>query len=121
MDDERPAVRRPGAAPAARRPEAPKPARPRTDDRRQSGKLTVTRALDDGEGARARSLAALKRAREKDKRSHMGGQPQVKQVRDVNVPEAIPVPELANRMAERGAGLVEGLLQNGKAGGGEKR
>ncbi|API59058.1 translation initiation factor IF-2 [Tardibacter chloracetimidivorans] len=113
MDDERPAVRRPGAAPAARRPEAPKPARPRTDDRRQSGKLTVTRALDDGEGARARSLAALKRAREKDKRSHMGGQPQVKQVRDVNVPEAITVQELANRMAERGADLVKALFKMG--------
>ena len=40
------------------------------DNRRQSGKLTVTRALNEDEGARARSLAALKRAREKEKRSH---------------------------------------------------
>src|SRR3546814_14482394 len=111
MDDERPAVRRPGAAPAARRPEAPKPARPRTDDRRQSGKLTVTRPLDDGEGARARSLAALKRSREKDKRSHMGGQPQVKQVRDVTVPEAITLPELAHRIADRDPCLVKALFK----------
>ena len=40
------------------------------DDRRQSGKLTVSRALDDEDGARARSLAALKRAREKEHRAH---------------------------------------------------
>jgi len=37
-------------------------------DRRQAGKLTVSRALNEDEGARARSLAALKRAREKEKR-----------------------------------------------------
>ncbi|WP_407695713.1 translation initiation factor IF-2 [Sphingomonas changnyeongensis] len=101
-----------------RRPEPPaRPARPArgTDDRRQSGKLTVTRALNDDEGARARSLAALKRAREKEKRAHMGGfsQPQTKQVRDVVVPEAITVSELANRMAERGADLVKALFKMG--------
>ena len=111
-EDGRPAVRRPGA-PVVRRPEPAKPARSRTDDRRQSGKLTVTRALDDSDGARARSLAALKRAREKDKRSHMAGQQQAKQVRDVNVPESITVQELANRMAERGADLVKSLFKMG--------
>ncbi|WP_404711646.1 translation initiation factor IF-2 [Sphingomonas sp. MMS24-J13] len=83
------------------------------DDRRQSGKLTVTRALDDDAGgARARSLAALKRAREKDKRSHQSG-PAAKQVRDVVVPEAITVAELANRMAERTADLVKSLFKMG--------
>ncbi|PTQ12260.1 translation initiation factor IF-2 [Sphingomonas oleivorans] len=99
----------------AKRPEPAKPARDRKgDDRRQSGKLTVTRALDDGEGgARARSLAALKRAREKDKRAHQGGGVQAKQVRDVNVPETITVGELANRMAERGADLVKALFKMG--------
>ena len=98
-----------------KRPEPPaRPARGRGgDERRQSGKLTVTRALDDGEGARARSLAALKRAREKDKRAHMGGGVQAKQVRDVVVPEAITVQELANRMAERGADLVKALFKMG--------
>ena len=99
----------------ARRPEPAKPARDRKgDDRRQSGKLTVTRALDDSDGgARARSLAALKRAREKDKRAHMSGPAQTKQVRDVNVPETITVGELANRMAERGADLVKALFKMG--------
>ncbi len=82
------------------------------DDRRRAGKLTVTRALNEDEGARARSLAALKRAREKERRAHMGGssQPREKQVRDVVVPEAITVQELANRMAEKGAALVKALF-----------
>ncbi|MDF7777582.1 translation initiation factor IF-2, partial [Sphingomonas sp. AOB5] len=84
------------------------------DDRRQSGKLTVNRALGDNDGARARSLAALKRAREKENR-RMGGprEPQAKQVRDVQVPEAITVQELANRMAEKGADLVKTLFKMG--------
>ena len=106
---------KPAAAPAARRPEPARPQRPRTgDDRRQSGKLTVTRALDaDGEGARARSLAALKRAREKERRLHTPGQPQAKQIRDVVIPEAITVGELANRMAERGNDVIRALFKMG--------
>jgi translation initiation factor IF-2 len=111
--DEEDRPRRHGAgAPVRREPERPSRGRG-VDDRRQSGKLTVSRALDDGEGARARSLAALKRAREKEKRSHMQGGPSVKQVRDVSVPEAITVQELANRMAERGADLVKALFKMG--------
>ncbi len=94
-----------------------KPSRDRVgDSRRQSGKLTVTRALDDDEGARARSLAALKRAREKERRSHMSGMQrdaQPKQVRDIVVPEAITVQELANRMAEKGSDLVKALFKMG--------
>ncbi|CCA92048.1 translation initiation factor IF-2 [Novosphingobium sp. PP1Y] len=85
------------------------------DHRRQSGKLTVSRALNEDEGARARSLAALKRAREKERRAHFSGQSQQreKQVRDVIVPEAITVQELANRMAEKGADLVKALFNMG--------
>lgn len=84
-------------------------------DRRQAGKLTVTRALNDDEGARARSLAALKRAREKERRSSYSGrsQPREKQVRDVIVPEAITVAELANRMAEKAADLVKSMFKMG--------
>jgi len=106
------------SSPGSKRPaEAPpRNARDRktVDDRRQSGKLTVNRALNDGDGARARSLAALKRAREKEKR-HFGGprEIQVKQVRDVVVPETITVQELANRMAEKGADLVKALFKMG--------
>jgi translation initiation factor IF-2 len=104
-------------APAAeRRPDPVRPARGKlgSDDRRQSGKLTVTRALDaDGEGARARSLAALKRAREKERRAHGSGQIQAKQIRDVVIPESITVGELANRMAERGSDLIKALFKMG--------
>ncbi|GIX20489.1 translation initiation factor IF-2 [Erythrobacter cryptus] len=84
-------------------------------DKRRSGKLTVTRALNEDEGRRARSLAALKRAREKERRMHGGGaaKPREKQVRDVVVPEAITVQELANRMAEKGADLVKALFNMG--------
>jgi translation initiation factor IF-2 len=103
----------------ARRPAGSEPPRPQQrdrkgDDRRQSGKLTVNRALGADEGARARSLAALKRAREKEHR-RMGGprEAQAKQVRDVVVPEAITVQELANRMAEKGADLVKALFKMG--------
>jgi len=96
----------------------PEPSRPqqrdrKTDDRRQSGKLTVAKATEDEGGARARSLAALKRSREKDKRAHQSGSVQQKQVRDVAVPETITVGELANRMAERGADLVKALFKMG--------
>ena len=84
-------------------------------DNRRSGKLTVNRALNEDEGRRARSLAALKRAREKERRAQGGGssQPREKQVRDVIVPEAITVQELANRMAEKGADLVKELFNLG--------
>src|SRR5690606_34387311 len=115
-----PAPRRftPVATPKRPEPPAKKPAHPRDKnptDRRQSGKLTVTRALNEDEGARARSLAALKRAREKERRAHYAGQsqPRDKQVRDVVVPEAITVQELANRMAEKGADLVKSLFKMG--------
>ncbi|MBE1527613.1 translation initiation factor IF-2 [Sphingopyxis sp. OAS728] len=114
------------AAPAPRRftpveaPKRPEPKRPEPkatrggDSRRQSGKLTVTRALNEDEGARARSLAALKRAREKEKRSHMTSSgPREKQVREVVVPESITVAELANRMAEKTNDLIKALFKMG--------
>ncbi|HWV59347.1 MAG TPA: translation initiation factor IF-2, partial [Sphingopyxis sp.] len=96
-------------------PKRPEPKANRgADNRRQSGKLTVTRALNEDEGARARSLAALKRAREKEKRSHTASSgPREKQVREVVVPDSITVQELANRMAEKGADLVKALFKMG--------
>jgi translation initiation factor IF-2 len=112
-EDRRPKPR--GFTPV-KRPEPVRPTRsPRGgDDRRQSGKLTVTRALGDEEGgARARSLAALKRAREKEKRHHQQSGPSAKQYRDVDVPETITVQELAKRMGERGSDLVKSLFKMG--------
>ncbi|MEH3101762.1 translation initiation factor IF-2 [Sphingomonas adhaesiva] len=102
-----------GASPARSAPPARPQQRDRKGDERRGGKLTVNRALNE-DGARARSLAALKRAREKEKRGFGGPrEPQAKQVRDVQVPEAITVQELANRMAERGADLVKTLFKMG--------
>ncbi|WP_336973358.1 translation initiation factor IF-2 [Sphingobium aromaticiconvertens] len=102
-----------------KRPEPAKPDRNKRgdDNRRQSGKLTVTKALADDDSARARSLAALKRAREKERRAHYSGgsAPREKQSRDVIVPESITVQELANRMAEKGADLVKSLFKMGTA------
>jgi len=113
-----PAARRftPVARPETKRPEKKKKEEKRTskaeEDRRRSGKLTVNRALNDDEGARARSLAALKRAREKERRIQGGGarKQREKQYRDVVVPEAITVQELAKRMGEKGADLVKALF-----------
>lgn len=117
--DERPPARKftPVETPKRAKPEKQKQGRSDRKDRRQSGKLTVNRALRGEDGAaRARSLAALKRAREKEKRAQMSGQPQEpreKQVRDVIVPEAITVGELAKRMGEKGADLVKSLFNMG--------
>ena len=116
-----PAPRRftPVARPEPKKPEKKKREEKRTDetrpDKRRSGKLTVTKALNEDEGRRARSLAALKRAREKERRLQGGGssKPREKQSRDVIVPEAITVQELANRMAEKGADLVKALFNMG--------
>ncbi|MEO7504327.1 MAG: translation initiation factor IF-2 [Sphingomicrobium sp.] len=112
--DEERRFTRPAAAPA-HAPKRPEPARPGRgrDDHRKSGKLTVSRALTGEDDSRTRSLAALRRAREKEKRAHMSQGPSAKQVRDVVVPEAITVADLANRMAERGADLVKSLFKMG--------
>ncbi len=78
--------------------------------RRRSGKITVQQALDDTE--RQRSLASVRRAREKERQAQKkadGGTPQ-KVVREVVIPEAITVQDLANRMAIRSAEVVKTLM-----------
>lgn len=81
------------------------------DDRRRSGKLTIANATD--EDGRQRSLAAMRRRQERDKRRMVGHGEREKVVREVQVPDAITVQELANRMAERVAAVVKTLMQNG--------
>ncbi len=86
----------------------------RTEPRRRGGKLTVSSALQ-GDSERQRSLASVRRARERDRRSREDsahGPPQ-KVVRDVVVPETITVQELANRMAERAADVIKALMEMG--------
>ncbi|MFM7346676.1 MAG: translation initiation factor IF-2 [Tagaea sp.] len=116
-DEDRP--RRPGMG---LRPGAPRgPARPaprapeggREDKNRRQAKMSVQQALDDEETIRVRSLAAMKRAREKEKARLAAQGPQAKQVRDVVVPEAITVQELANRMAERSVDVIKSLMKMG--------
>jgi translation initiation factor IF-2 len=79
--------------------------------RRQSGKMTITQALSGDESSRQRSLASVKRRRERARMRD--DQPQVKQVRDVTIPDTISVSELANRMAERTADVVKELMKLG--------
>ncbi len=90
----------------------------RTGGRRRSGKLTVAQALnEENREERARSLAAARRAREKLRQQQLGRQaargPAKKMVREVVVPEAILVSELANRMAVRGSEIVKKMMEQG--------
>tara|TARA_B110000967_G_C18900025_1_gene574071 strand:- start:4578 stop:7037 length:2460 start_codon:yes stop_codon:yes gene_type:complete len=84
------------------------------DDRRRSGKLTINQALGGG-GNRQRSLASIKRKQDRERRKMAGANmgEREKVVRDVQVPEAITVQELANRMAEKTAAVVKALMTNG--------
>ena len=99
---------------AAAPPRKATPSRGRDDGRRRSGKLTITQALSDSDGGRQRSLAAMRRRQEREKRKMSGaGQEREKVVRDVRIPDAITVQELANRMAERVADVIKALMKMG--------
>jgi len=80
--------------------------------RRRTGRLTIANALDDDE--RQRSLASVKRAREREKlaRQKRGDQQQVK--REVVVPETITVQDLASRMSMRAVDLVKEMMKQGQ-------
>jgi translation initiation factor IF-2 len=92
---------------------AVKPKAARDDEERRAGKLTLNDALSGGDG-RHRSMAAMKRKQERARQKAMGGmQDREKVVRDVQLPEAITVGELANRMAERVADVIKSLMRNG--------
>ena len=88
------------------------PGRVRDGLSRRQGKLTISEALSGSEGGRQRSLASVRRQREKA-RMREETQPQIKQVRDVVIPDSITVSELANRMAERSADVVKELMKQG--------
>ena len=94
-----------------------KPRSARGDEgRRRQGKLTISQALSaDGEPFnRGRSVAALKRQRDKERaRAQMQRDRNELIVREVVLPETISVGDLANRMAVRGADVIKHLFQNG--------
>jgi translation initiation factor IF-2 len=117
-DDRRGPVRRPGGPPgAALKKPAPAPAKKGavTGDRRRDGRIDVTAAIE-GEDERSRSMASVRRARERERRQQELQRLRsdgVKVVREVIIPEAITVQELANRMAARGGEVVKALFRMG--------
>ena len=79
-------------------------------------KLTVSRALSDEIETRERSLASVKRARQKELKNATKDENQenLKPIkRDINIPEAITVRELANRMAEQSSNVIKFLFGMG--------
>ena len=108
-------LRRPGgAALPAKRPQVPLPKKGSIDPRR-GGRIDVQAAIE-GEDEKTRSLASVRRQRERERRQaelerlRADG---VRHVRDVVLPETITVQELANRMATRTADVVKALMRMG--------
>ena len=90
-----------------------KPARG-ADDNRRAGKLTLNDAMAGRHGGRQRSMAAMKRKQDKARAKAMGISAEREKVfRDVSLPEAITVSELAIRMTERVSDVVKALMNNG--------
>jgi translation initiation factor IF-2 len=83
----------------------------RGEERRVRGRLTITNALDEEQ--RQRSLASLKRHRERQKKQGAGPQAGQKIAREVTIPDVITIQELANRMAERGVDVIKYLMKDG--------
>ncbi|KQY40597.1 translation initiation factor IF-2 [Rhizobium sp. Root483D2] len=96
------------------RPEPAKaPARPKTEEERRKGKLTLTAALDDDGNPRGRSMAAMRRRQEKFRRSQMQ-ETREKVMREVILPETITIQELSQRMAERAVDVIKYLMKEGQ-------
>jgi translation initiation factor IF-2 len=136
-----PAARTPGAAPAARTPaaaragvaveaeedEGPRQVRrgpggamrpvaaPKTTHKpspqKQRGRLTVVTALD-ADDVRERSIASFRRRTQRLK-GHASNEPKEKLIREVTIPEAITIQELANRMSERAVDVIRMLMKQG--------
>ncbi len=79
--------------------------------RRRAGKLTINDALNDEE--RVRSLASMRRRREREKRQSDTFENTEKVSRTVQLPDTISIQELANRMAERAVDVIKILMQQG--------
>jgi len=84
----------------------------RSQEERRQTKLTVTTALDDT--PRQRSLASIRRRRERERRQHSTPMQIQKISREIILPEAITIQELANRMAERAVDVIKLLMKQGQ-------
>tara|TARA_E500000331_G_scaffold46449_1_gene39111 strand:+ start:1779 stop:3986 length:2208 start_codon:yes stop_codon:yes gene_type:complete len=89
----------------------------KSSPRRRELKLTISRALSDDESfSRGRSLASLKRAKQKENRELNKDdiKDSLKPIkREINIPEVITIRELANRMAEQSSNIIKHLLGMG--------
>ena len=79
--------------------------------RRRAGKLTINDALNDEE--RVRSLASMRRRREREKRQSGSNESGEKVARTVQLPDTITIQEFANRMAERAVDVIKVLMGQG--------
>jgi translation initiation factor IF-2 len=100
----------------ALRPAAP-PKRPtraaQTATERTRGRLTLVNALESGE-VRERSTASFHRREQRRHKAMMGNEPREKISREVVIPEAITIQELANRMSERSVEIIKYLMKQGQ-------
>ena len=89
--------------------------RPRGGGERRRGKLTIAAALGD-DGDRQRSLASVRRARERERERRMGGDEQQgpKKSVEVTLPETITLQDLAQRMNERVGDVVKFMIEQGE-------
>ena len=80
-------------------------------------KLTISKALDDDTfDGRERSLASVRRARLKEKKSQSLEKTKIetkKIIHEVNIPEKITIQELSNRMAMQASNIIKHLLGMG--------
>tara|TARA_B100001027_G_scaffold63809_1_gene43131 strand:- start:5426 stop:7612 length:2187 start_codon:yes stop_codon:yes gene_type:complete len=84
----------------------------KSEGKRRDYKLTLSRALSDGdETERQRSYASVKRAREKQVKKIDYNDDTHKIIREVNIPSVITIQELANRMAEKSSSIIKFLLE----------
>ncbi len=113
-DDERAVPRRPGSPITARK--APVPAVKKVlGEQRRTGRIDVQAAIE-GDDDKSRSMASVRRQRERERRQaelERLRSDQVRVVRDVVLPDAITVQELANRMAARGPEVIKSLMKLG--------
>jgi len=95
------------------------PKSPKSFENRRQGKLTISQALDN-DNEKVRSLAAIKRAREKAKQRKFD-QPEAKEnletkekkKKEIIIPDVITVGELASRLAEKSSNLIKSLMKLG--------